>query len=199
MHYTDADVRLMQDIVLSDRHARPGFWEKILEHRYEKCMPRYVSRLFTFAVRGEHASSDLVYTHALFYAMVAYEPSVQNVIVKQLERARQFERLTFFRKVFVRQAKQYLDIMYNHPYTPDNTKCLLVIVVAELRVAWYTQSDYKYKLTREAEKQAIKDDIEQNKANKLAQAQMKQKTGRKKRRKPHAEEDEEIMEVLKAQ
>lgn len=158
-----------------------GCWDKIMEYRYEPFMPKYITRLFHYVIYNERASSDLVYMHVLFFVMIAHEYCIQRVIIKQLERSENYDRLSFFQNVFIQQARLYIQLLFEYPYTEENSKYALTIVASELRVAWSLQLDIKYKLTRDTEKLTIQRDIEMAKKNKLA-AKHKEKTGRKKRR-----------------
>lgn len=169
--------------------GQEGCWDKIMKHKYKPYMPKYVTRRFHALVYDEEISQDLVYMHIIFFVMVAREPSVQTIIAKQLQRAGDHDRLHFFQNVFIQQARLYTNILFEYSHTPDNAKCALVMVTTELCMAWALQDSWKYEISREATKLAIQQDIQAAKDNKLAQAQLKVKTGRKKRRKTARDND----------
>ena len=182
--YSDEDVDKLRSVVMRCKKSQKfGCWDKIMVLKYEKCMPKHTSEQFRFAVYDDRASQNLVYMHLLFFVMMAYEPCVQTIIVRQLKRVDDVDRLNFFQNVFIQQARLYIDLLFVYSYTEENAKYVLTIITTELRSSWALQLDWKYVLTRDAEKRSIQRDIQIAKENKLAQAKMKQKTGRKKRRK----------------
>ena len=167
-----------------------GCWDKIMEYRYEASMPKYITRIFHYSTYNEEVSANLVYMQMIFFVMVAHESCIQRIIVEQLKRCNDAKRLDFFQNVFIQQARLYIKLLFEYPFTEDNAKYALTIVASEIRIAWSLQLDVKYRLTRDTEKLTIQRDIQIAKDNKLAQTKLKEKTGRKKRRRSTAVEEE---------
>ncbi len=186
--FTDDDVQVLRRIIMNPSKGgdltagQKGCWDKIMEYRYISSMPTYITRIFHYAVYDEQASKNLVYMQLIFFVMVAHEACIQRIIVEQLKRCGDTRRLDFFQNVFIQQARLYIKLLFEYPFTRENAKYVLVMVATELRIAWSLQLDVKYKLTRETEKLTIQRDIQTAKDNKLAQAKLKEKTGRRKRR-----------------
>jgi hypothetical protein len=180
--YSSQRFELMRKMVVKgDDKGHISLWDHLMDIRYEKYVPKYVSRIFHYVVEGPPSDLNMLALHFLYFLMLAYEPYCQRIVLKELEAKGDVKRAEFFTKTFLLELQLYYEILFIYPYTRSNVVEIIRIVIAKIKTSWRTQSPYNFIVTRNAERELMERD-------KAAIEKVRMERAKKKNRKPDFEQ-----------
>ena len=140
MRRGEVDVDVLKKIITCKDPERLGIWERLVVQKYGRFMLNIITRCVRYAINDTNDPYlDAVF---IFFVCMGFEPSVQRIITKQLQRAKMHTENTFFTQEFVKFARHSITILFRYPVTQDDACHVVATCVSLLQATWLAKTTY---------------------------------------------------------